>query len=118
VPEISAELFRTIFVNRLSQETLERNLKLLQGFSPKLSLDFTNLILLAAEQGSDKLEIVMKILEAHAKNRLVNNQKTASVVTLGDASLHKTRHLFLSLCNEVLGLHSETEDESAEDEFF
>lgn len=102
--KINEEQFREALQSRLGAEW-ERALTTFRNYSPNLGYDVTNVLLQAADQGQEKVEEVLGILEEHYEKYLqCQHPEIRGTVVDRLLGVNRTQEMFLSICKQTLGL--------------
>jgi hypothetical protein len=100
---ITAEDFDTLMRGKLG-ESFDRANLVFTNFGRKLSYDVTNVLLYAADQGPNKVDEVLLILEEHWDNCLSLQHPDLRGSVHDSLGVNKTEVMFIKLCRETLGL--------------
>lgn len=86
-----------------------RALAIFRNYGPLLSFDVTNVLLHASDQGSEKVERILQMLEEHyAKHLQSQHPEIRGTVEDRLLGVNKTQTLFLGICSDVLSLQPTT----------
>ena len=100
---VTKDNFRELLQGKLGS-FYQRAEKIFDNFGPKLAYDVTNVLLHAADQGKEKTEEVLGLLEKHFEEHLKYQHPEIRGTVHGSLGVNETQVMFTNICEKVLGL--------------
>lgn len=100
--QISVDDFRRYLMSKLGTQ-YDRAEKLFSDCGPNLAFDVTNVMMLAADQGPEKVEEVLLVIEKHYQEHL-GYQHPDIRGLVKNLGVNPTETVFLGICRDVLRL--------------
>lgn len=74
------------------------------SYGERLSFDVANILMHAADQGEEKIEEVLGLLEKHFDKHLAYQHRDVRGMVYNSVGINETKVMFLDICEKVLGL--------------